>query len=143
MKRRKFIIGLAGSAALPLAAYAQQKMHLFRLQEGEHDRTRTQAEYFSKRFRCLWLMADACEHLRTVMWWAREDSNLQPDRYERSARELLFSLRSGCFMNCFLERGTFCSTQGNNLISCFTNSPVTIGSLFSVLSASLSLIASA
>jgi len=28
-------------------------------------------------------MAVTCEQLRTVMWWAREDSNLKPDRYER------------------------------------------------------------
>src|SRR5262245_59926383 len=28
---------------------------------------------------------DEGEHLRTAVWWAWEDSNLQPDRYERSA----------------------------------------------------------
>src|ERR1700748_723878 len=39
----------------------------------------------TKRWLFHWLMPPAQGKMSNESWWAREDSNLQPDRYERSA----------------------------------------------------------
>src|SRR5262245_49470814 len=61
---------------------------------GSRDRTsRIRTRENARKLRAIWQRPGTAGWHRTA-WWAREDSNLQPDRYERSA--LTIELRARC-----------------------------------------------
>jgi hypothetical protein len=57
----------------------------FAMVADKADITRSQQENFGACSTACWTNLDGVERCWTLDWWARQDSNLQPDRYERPA----------------------------------------------------------
>jgi hypothetical protein len=53
----------------------------------------------ARQFGAFWRKAGNSQ-VRKSAWWAREDSNLQPDRYERSALTIELRAQAGCGRQC-------------------------------------------
>src|SRR5215467_6396446 len=63
---------------------AQRQLAQNRLQAGKDLHGDRNADVGARQLRAFWKSRGNLA-VRKSAWWAREDSNLQPDRYERSA----------------------------------------------------------
>ena len=74
-------------------ATRQRQLAQNRLQAGKGLHGDRNADVGARQLRAFW-KSQGNLAVRKSAWWAREDSNLQPDRYERSA--LTIELRARC-----------------------------------------------